>query len=45
MKDMELVNELFQLWKDLAYAGELRVGKGYSEKLKELEDRVNKYNS
>jgi hypothetical protein len=45
MKDTELINELFQLWKDLSEVGELYIGKGYSEKMKVLQDRVNKYNS
>ena len=45
MLDKQLVNELFELWQNLAEAGELHIGKGYSEKMQVLEMRVNKYNS
>lgn len=45
MLDRQLVNELFELWKNLAEAGEIHIGKGYNEKMQVLEMRVNKYNS
>lgn len=44
MLDKKLVDDLFQLWKDLAEAGELHIGKGYSKKMQVLEERVKKYN-
>jgi len=45
MKDTELVNELFELWKNLGEVGELHIVKGYSDRLQMLQERVNKYNS
>jgi len=45
MKDTELVNELFELWKNLGEVGELHITKGYSDRLQMLQERVNKYNS
>ncbi len=45
MLDKQLVNELFQLWKDLGEAGEVHISRGFSDKLQILENRVNKYNS
>ncbi len=45
MKDTELVNELFELWKNLGEVGELHILKGYSDRLQMLQERVNKYKS
>jgi len=45
MLDKQLVNELFELWQNLAEVGELHISKGYNEKMQVLEMRVNKYNS
>ena len=45
MKDTELVNELFELWKNLGEVGELHITKGYSDRMQMLQERVNKYNS
>jgi len=39
-KEIELVNELFELWDNLAQTGELSIGYGFNENYKRLKEQV-----
>lgn len=44
-EDVELINRLWQMWKNLAEAGEIKMGPSFSKSYDELEKQIKNINN